>query len=143
MQREILGSLAALVLVGTSCQRQATNNSPPLAEAPSAPTLTTASAPSAYPGVAEVPASPRPQTQATDRAHGPDQASAPTGTPGSAASIPESAAQARELMQRIDLDIAAKELEPQVAQRFKATFRGRLLAAGLPGDEIVAWVTAP
>jgi signal recognition particle GTPase len=55
-------------------------------------------------------------------------------------SIPETQEQANDLMQRLDQEILNNELDPAVATYFKASFRGRLLAAGVSKDEIENWI---
>lgn len=55
-------------------------------------------------------------------------------------SIPESPEQASDLMQLINNDIRQRNFAPDVARRFRASFRGRLLAAQIPPEEIKAWV---
>lgn len=55
-------------------------------------------------------------------------------------SVPETSEQATHLMQRLDQEILNNELDPAVATYFKASFRGRLLAAGIPKEDIENWI---
>jgi hypothetical protein len=79
---------------------------------------------------------------AAQRRHTPATQQRTAASSSSAPSVPETREQAVALMQTIDRDIAAGDLEPGAAMHLRAAFRGRLLSAGIDKETIEAWTAA-
>ena len=143
------GALVLLLLMSAGCRRPAPQPPPPPASsAPAAPFEAARQPPPALPDTVEgemprmrpeqaaaaAAAAQRRQTPATQQRTAASSSSAP--------SVPETREQAVALMQTIDRDIAAGDLEPGAAMHLRAAFRGRLLSAGIDKETIEAWTAA-
>ena len=139
------GALVLLLLMSAGCRRPAPQPPPPPASsAPAAPFEAARQPPPALPDTVEgeMPRMRPEQAAAAQRRQTPATQQRTAASSSSAPSVPETREQAVALMQTIDRDIAAGDLEPGAAMHLRAAFRGRLLSAGIDKETIEAWAAA-